>query len=130
MRDRLDAHRADLVEAFERLTPREDAYAPLSLFFNFSHNVVKGLVVDAALRADPWDVSLNDLLTSLPAHGGSDEPPAASSWSRQRIHAATSLMGHARRSPDRIGGRLMPAIVYDPRAGHQGYAYALRKLKE
>jgi hypothetical protein len=39
-------------------------------------------------------------------------------------------MGYARSSPDRIGGRLMPVIVYDPRAGRRAFAVAMRKLKE
>ena len=41
------------------------AYSPLSFFFNFSHNVVKGAVIDALLRGEPWRLTLNDLLTAI-----------------------------------------------------------------
>jgi hypothetical protein len=86
------------------------------LFFNFSHNVVKGLVVDAVLRGRPWDVGLNDLLTSLPPEGG------------RKAAAATTLMAHARRNPDLIRGRLTPAIVYDPATGRHAFNHAIRTL--
>jgi hypothetical protein len=38
-------------------------------------------------------------------------------------------MGYARAHPDRIRGRLMPVIVYDPEAGHRAFAVTLRKLR-
>ena len=117
--DRFAPRRGELVEAFERFRPGEGAYSPLAFFFNFSHNVVKGLVVDAVLRGRPWTVGLNDLLTGLPDgdRGGN------------RIDAATTLMGYARRSPDRIRGRLTPAIVYDPATGRHAFGHALRTLR-
>jgi hypothetical protein len=113
-------HRHELVQHFERYRPSADTYSPLSFFFNFSHNVVKGIVVDALLRAQTCSVTLNDLLTGLPR----DEPDAES-----RETLAKTLMGYARSSPDRIGGRLMPVIVYDPSAGRRAFAIAMRKLK-
>jgi hypothetical protein len=118
-RERFDPRRTALLDAFERFRPNERAYSPLSFFFNFSHNVVKGLVVDAVLRGRPWNVTLNDLLTTLPASGLS-----------RKIDAATTLMAHSRRSPACIRGRLTPAIVYDPATGRHGFAHALRRLKE
>jgi hypothetical protein len=114
------AHRDDMLEAFERFRPRDDAYSPLSFFFNFSHNVLKGTVVDALLRGKAWDVSFNDLLTSFP----NDEATSA-----QRTSLATTLMGYARRNPDRIRGRLMPVIVYDPSTGREAFTAAMRKLR-
>jgi hypothetical protein len=149
---RFDAHRAALLAAFERFRPGEHAYSPLALFFNFSHNLVKGLVVDAVLRGRPWDVSVNDLLTSLPpdhlrqgyggppkrsakAEGGSyggtdgsDGGAGGSDGNDPKIDAATTLMEHARRNPDRIRGRLTPAIVYDPATGRHGVGHAMRQL--
>jgi hypothetical protein len=109
------AHRDDMLEAFERFRPRDDAYSPLSFFFNFSHNVLKGTVVDALLRGKAWDVSFNDLLTE---RGEGD-----------KVGLATTLMGYARRNPDRIRGRLMPVIVYDPSTGREAFTAALRKLR-
>jgi hypothetical protein len=113
--DLFAAHRSDLLEAFEGYRPRDDAYSPLSFFFNFSHNVLKGTVVDALLHGRAWNVSLNDLLTE------SGEP--------DKIALATTLMGYARRNPDRIRGRLMPVIVYDPATGREAFTAAMRKLR-
>lgn len=114
-------HREELVEAFERYRPSEQAYSPLSFFFNFSHNVLKGTVVDALLRGRPWKLALNDLLTSAPrGEQGGDSQEAL----------ATTLMGYARSAPDRIRGRLMPVIVYDPQAGRQAFGITMRRLRE
>jgi hypothetical protein len=115
---RLRALREPLLADFEALAPSEQAYSPLSLFFNFSHNVVKGTLVDALLTGEPWDATLNDLLTAIPA-----EAPSG-----PRGSLAVTLMGYARAFPDRIAGRLRPVIVYDPAAGRQGYRYAMRNL--
>jgi hypothetical protein len=120
-RDLFYAHRERLLEEFEAVRPSDARYSPLSFFFNFSHNVVKGAVVDALFRGEPWRVTLNDLLNGEPR----DEPEGAS-----REALATTLMGYARRNPNRIRGRLMPVIVYDPSAGRQAYSVALAKLKE
>ena len=114
-------HKPALMAAFERHRPTESAYSPLSFFFNFSHNVVKGTVVDALLWGEAWDLSLNDLLTGVPSadiEGGS-----------QQLLAAT-LMGYARSNPDRIRGRLMPVIVYDPQSGRRAFTIAMEKLAQ
>jgi hypothetical protein len=116
--ERFDALRAPLLETFETLRPGEHGYSPLSLFFNFSHNVVKGTVIDAVLTGEPWDVTLNDLLTALPP-----EPPGG-----PRHSLATRLMAYARAQPDPIRGRLTPAIVYDPQAGRRAFGLTLRTL--
>ena len=113
-------HRSDLLQEFERYRPRDDEYSPLSFFFNFSHNVLKGTVVDALLRGKPWDVSFNDLMTALPREGPGTEACA---------DLATTLMGYARRNPDRIRGRLMPVIVYDPTTGREAFTAAMRKMR-
>ncbi len=114
-------HKAALLPAFERHRPVETAYSPLSLFFNFSHNVVKGTVVDALLWGEAWDLSLNDLLTGVPRSGIEE-------GSQQLL--ATTLMGYARSNPDRIRGRLMPVIVYDPQSGRRAFAIAIEKLAQ
>ena len=114
-------HKPALLESFQRYRPTETAYSPLSFFFNFSHNVVKGTVVDALLWGEAWDVSLNDLLTSVPRAGLEDE-------SRQLL--ATTLMGYARSNPDRIRGQLMPVIVYDPQSGRRAFTIAMEKLAQ
>lgn len=120
-RDRFAPHRAELLDTFERFRPDERAYSPLGFFFNFSHNVVKGTIIDALLGGRPWRVGLNDLLTSRRCSAG--EPD-------ERIELATTLMAYSRSSPDRIRGRLTPVIVYDPRTGRHAFGYAMRVLKE
>ncbi len=114
-------HKAALLAAFERHRPTDTAYSPLSFFFNFSHNVLKGTVVDALLWGEAWDLTLNDLLTGVP-RAGIDE-------GSQQLLAAT-LMGYARSNPDRIRGRLMPVIVYDPQAGRRAFTVAMEKLAQ
>jgi hypothetical protein len=120
-RDLFHQHRESVLAAFERYRPAEQVYSPLSFFFNFSHNILKGTIVDALLRSEAWAVSFNDLLTSIPA----DEPITQS---KERL--AKTLMGYARANPDTIRGRPMPVVVYDPQAGRQAFTVTMRKLKE
>jgi len=119
--DLFTKHKTALMAAFERHRPTETAYSPLSFFFNFSHNVVKGTVVDALLWGEAWDLTLNDLLTGVPRSGIEE--------GSQQLLAAT-LMGYARSNPDRIRGRLMPVIVYDPQAGRRAFTIAMEKLAQ
>jgi hypothetical protein len=118
---RFGEHRAALLTAFERHRPRDDAYSPLSFFFNFSHNILKGTIVDAALRGQPWALSFNDLLTGVPRD-------AANAGLKTEL--AQTLMRYARANPDRIRGRLMPVVVYDPVTGREACSAALRKMRE
>jgi len=114
-------HKASLLEAFTKYRPGDEAYSPLSLFFNFSHNVVKGTVVDALLWGEAWDVSLTDLLCGVPRAGLDGE-------SQQLL--ATTLMAYARSHPDRIRGQLMPVIVYDTQTGRRSYTVTMEKLSQ
>src|SRR5688572_16681801 len=114
-------HKTQLLDAFQNYRPSESDYSPLSLFFNFSHNVVKGTVVDALLWGEGWDLSFNDLLTGVPRAGIEDGSPQL---------LASTLMGYARSNPDRIRGRLMPVIVYDPQAGRRAFTIAMEKLAQ
>lgn len=120
-REQLLAHRDRLREEFEAFRPTSQLYSPLSFFFNFSHNVVKGTIVDALLRGDPWPVTLTDLFTSFPRDPG---------VSADRTTLATVLMGYARSSPQTIRGKLMPVIVYDPATGRESFGTTIRKLME
>lgn len=110
-------YRDHLLEECERHRPSDRTYSPISFFFNFSHNVLKGTVVDALLRGKAWNLTLNDLLTGIPQR---------ETESKQAL--ANTLMGYARSSPDRIRGRLVPVIVYDPRAGRRAFSVTMRKL--
>ena len=118
--DAFHAYRQDLSAAFERYRPSDRAYSPLSFFFNFSHNVVKGTAIDALVERRPWRLTFNDLLTS---HGD-----AAQNQDKESL--ARTLMDYARANPQTIRGRLMPVIVYDPAKGRQAFAVALQKLKQ
>ncbi|PYR40493.1 MAG: hypothetical protein DMF93_10945, partial [Acidobacteria bacterium] len=117
-------------------------YSPLSLFFNFSHNVVKGTIVDAALGGAPWNVAFNDLLTGevgkagrvgrvgqgTESTEGAEGTQGTEGEGDPREPLARILMEYARANPDRIRGQLMPVIVYDPRAGHRAFRVMLEKL--
>ena len=113
-------HRHALLEDFERHRPSDHAYSPICFSFNFAHNILKGTVIDALLWGDAWDLTFNDLLTGSPA----GEPKGETKGT-----LANTLMGYARSSPDRIRGRLMPVITYDPLAGRQAFGVAMRKMK-
>ena len=119
--DGFTRHKTALLESFQKYRPSESGYSPLSFFFNFSHNVVKGTVVDALLWGEAWDLSLNDLLTGVPR-------PGLEAGSQQLL--ATTLMAYARSNPDRIRGRLMPVIVYDLQAGRRAFTVAIEKLSQ
>lgn len=120
-RERFLPVRDEILAEFERFRPTDHAYSPLSFFFNFSHNVVKGTVVDALLWGEPWKVTLNDLFTGA---------ARADSGRESRETLAKTLMGYARANPHKIRGQLMPVIVYDPSAGYRGFSLAMRKLRE
>lgn len=120
-RERFRGYEADLTSEFEAFRPTADAYSPLSFFFNFSHNVVKGQVVDSLLWSLVWPVGLSELFTGAPL----DERPE-----RSRQILARTLTAYARTNPHRIRGRLMPVIVYDPEAGHRAYRLTIRRLGE
>jgi hypothetical protein len=118
---RFHRHRQALLEEFERHRPSHHAYSPMCVSFNFSHNVLKGTVIDALLWGEVWNLTFNDLLTGSPPGEPEGETKAA---------LANTLMAYARSSPDRIRGRLMPVITYDPLAGRQAFGVAMRKMKE
>jgi hypothetical protein len=113
--------RHDLLGEFEACRPSESAYSPLCFFFNFSHNVLKGVVIDALLNNRPYPLTFNDLLTGVPR----DVLQAP-----LKAEVATMLMGYARDNPHRIRGRLRPVIVYDVQSGREAFSVAMRKMRE
>ena len=114
-------HRDALLDEFPRHKPAATTYSPLSFFFNFSHNVLKGTVVDALLRGRAWPLTFDDMLT------GMSRNDAEASAKRE---LAATLMGYARANPDTIRGRPMPVIVYDPSTGRDAFAVTMRKIRE
>ncbi len=119
--ERFQRHKPDVLTECERHRPTDGTYSPISFFFNFSHNVLKGTVVDALLRGQPWTITFNDLLTGLPRDAEVDA---------QRLELAATLMGYARANPNRIRGRLMPVIVYDPDAGRRAFGVTMAKVEQ
>ncbi len=120
LRERLHRYRAQLLDAFKPCRPLDRAYSPIALFFNFSHNVLKGTVADALNWGEAWHVSFNDLLTGVPE----GDPRTVA---RQKL--ARTLMAYAQAHPDSIGGRLSPVIVYDPTTGRRLFAEVIRCLE-
>jgi hypothetical protein len=106
--------------ALEPHRPADGVYCPLALFFNFSQNVLKGTVIDAALWGEPRPLSLDSLFTAWPKD-------AANHQSKLRL--LDTLMGYARANPDRIRGKLMPVIVYDVVAGRRAFGAMLRAIR-
>ena len=121
LRERLLKFSSDLCDEFKRHRPTGLKYSPISFFFNFPHNILKGVVVHAVLRGLPSGVTLNDLLTGLHED---EEIGEAATW------LATTLMGYARANPDTIAGKPTPAVVYDPSSGLKSYSKAIRVFKQ
>ena len=119
---RFARHRHELDAAFESYRPSDTGYSPLAFFYNFSHSVVRGAVVDAMLWGEPWPVTLNDLLSSRAT-------PTLPAPLPRRVALATTLMDYARKNPHRIRGKLMPVIVYDPAAGRRAFLTTVNLLE-
>jgi hypothetical protein len=109
-----------LSDAFAPSRPVGGVYCPIAFFFNFSHNVLKGTVVDATFWGDPRELSLNDLFTGLPRAPATD---------RRKLRLLDTLMEFAKTHPDRIHGRLMPVIVYDVVAGRRAFGALTRAIQ-
>ncbi|MBI1872292.1 MAG: hypothetical protein HYS05_00205, partial [Acidobacteria bacterium] len=92
-RDLFHDHRQDLIERFEEHRPSSRTYSPLSFFFNFSYNVLKGMVVDSLIWGDARTLTFNGMLTGIPR-----EEPAV----KAKLTVASMLMGYARVHPERI----------------------------
>jgi hypothetical protein len=113
-------HQADLLSAFETHRPRDRGFWPLAVFFNFSQNVLKGLVVHSLLKGQPGRIGLNDLFTGM---------PRTEVVEAEKLAVSRTLMAYARINPDTIRGRLSPVIVYDPVVGRQYFGGAMRAIK-
>jgi hypothetical protein len=119
IRELFSVHGAFLLRDFEQHRVSPDGYSPAALTFNFPHNLLKGIVVNALIRGVPWALSLDDLLTAVPRSKGLDT---------SRLSLAHTLMGYALASPDTIRGRPHPAIVYHPESGLRAFNRTLARL--
>jgi len=118
----LKDHREHLFKDFLDHRPSPQNYSPIAFFFNFPHNIVKGMVVNSLTNGTISRLTLNDLLTGIPRNDDKLEI--------SRREMAFTLMGYARSSPDTIRGKPMPAVVYDPAAGHRFFAKTLQLIKK
>ena len=65
-RETLAGFKTDLLGEFEACRPTPGVYSPLSFFFNFCYNVLKGTVVDSLIWGEARSISLNDMFSALP----------------------------------------------------------------
>ncbi len=117
--DLFRAHREAFLADAVRHRPIDERFTPFGLMFNFSHNVLKGLVADSLLWGEAGALGFNDLLTAL---------PHASAKNTGRTTLAKTLMGYARKNPEKVAGRLTPVIVYDAQAGRRAFAAAQQAI--
>jgi hypothetical protein len=108
----------DLFQEFAAHRPTDQSYSPIAFSFNFPHNLLKGIVVDALFKGEPSTVSMNRLLSAFPKGQNGRET------------LTRTLMGYARRVPDKIGGRPVPVIYYDPSLALRTYVKTLTTLRE
>ena len=114
-------HKEDLFKEFELHRPTDKTYTPIGFTFNFPHNLLKGIVVDALFKATPSILTLNQLLSGLPR----DEE-----LTELRVGFARTLMAYARSSPDTIRGKVTPTINYDPFLGLRNYNKTIGIIRE
>jgi hypothetical protein len=114
-------YQQDLFEEFERHRPSGQPYTPMGFSFNFPHNLMKGIVVDALFEAEPSRLTLNELLSGIPRDQYLGE---------MRVAFAEKLMGYAKISPDTIRGRVTPTINYDPYLGLRNMTKTINIIKE
>ena len=118
-RVQFNEHKDDLLTLFLNYQPNDDKFSPLSLYFNFAHNVLKAIVVDAMLMGSVTTLSLNALLSAY---------PDTNSELMTREQLAKRLMDYARLSPDRIRGRPVPVIFYESRKGRRAFIDTLNRI--
>jgi hypothetical protein len=114
-------YKEDLLREFETHRPSDRIYSPLTFNFNFPHNVLKALVIDALLEAEGVKLTLNDLLSGVPRN---------EELRKQRQALASTLMKFARFIPDSVKGRAVPVMNYDPQAGLLSFAKTLTIIKD
>jgi hypothetical protein len=115
-RSLLEAHGAELVEELARHEPAKDAYAPLSLHFNFPHNALVAILTVALVEGRPQPLALDDLFDE----GGDLEAKEA---------LALALTDFSRSSPERLGYRGALLVGYDPLTALRSYATAVNTLR-
>ncbi len=114
----LEEHGQAVIEELRTVAPQKNEYSPLSLHFNFPHNVLVALVTLALLESVPQRLPLNALLTGTEADTQGD-----------RTALAQALMAFSGGSPDRLGHRGALLVAYDPLTAMRSFAMAERELR-
>jgi len=126
----LEAHADRLLSDFEALRPSKDAYAPLSLLFNFPHNALVAGVTLALLEGRPRTLSLDDLFEEERAEGTSEEGEGEEAARVSKQDLARALMEFSRGSSDRLGYRGAMLVAYDPLTAIRTFSMTRKALRE
>jgi hypothetical protein len=112
--------RRDLLDELEAQMPSKDAYSPLSLQFNFPHNMLVALVVIALLGGDAPNVPLNALLTAPPDRASGDDVALL----------ARAMTGYAAAHPERRGERRILPVAYNESVGLRSFSWTMSALRK
>jgi len=116
----LREHGDALVEELGTHRPTKSTYSPLSLHFNFPHNVMVAMVTLALLEGRPRPFPINVLFESareLPGEGTQEG-------------LARSLMAFSKARPDSLGRRGAMLVAYDPLSGMRSFSMTTKTLRE
>jgi hypothetical protein len=123
----LEANGERLLEEMEEHRPTKDAYAPLSLLFNFPHNALVAAVTVALMEGRPRSLGLNDLFDEE-AFAGAGAATVGSPESRKEF--ALALMRFSHGNAARVGYQGAPLVAYDPLTALRTYSMTRKALRE
>jgi hypothetical protein len=120
--DLFKVYRDDLIQEFENHRPSSRAYSAISFNFNFPHNLLKGMMVNALTRENVPNIPVNDLLTTF---------PRTEETQIQRETLLSHLMRDAGLSPEILkGGKEALVIHYDIHAGLRNFIKTMATIRE
>jgi hypothetical protein len=130
VRTLLEAHGPRLLEELEAHAPGKEAYAPLSLHFNFPHNALVAIVTLALLEGRPQALTLNDLFEEDEFGAPGDEGEVTSVAPETKEGLARTLMAFSRGSPDRLGYRGAMLVAYDPLSAMRTFSMTIDTIRK
>ncbi len=120
LRELLVRHRDHLLDELAAHRPTQGAYSPVSLQFNFPHNVLVASVVLSVTGGDTVpNLPLDTMLTSR----SSNDPDTGET---ERL--ARSVTGFAAAHPERRGERRVFIVAYNPSVGARSFARTMSVL--
>jgi hypothetical protein len=108
----------ELLRDLEAHRPSKDAYAPLSLHFNFPHNTLVAILTLGLLQGTPQALPLNALFERGMGQAAED---------RERL--ARTLTAFSSASPDRLGARGAILVAYDPLSGMRSFSMTVEAIR-